>query len=586
MANWYKMENALKNSFVAGVESVAAWADLLDAINVFPVADGDTGRNLSISLSPLRASNQPKEKIVHHLLLSARGNSGNIASRFFSSFYNAENIFELAVCAEEGRAKAWQAVSNPRLGTMLSVFDVLADGLKQNDIASERKTASIIIESMEKAVHETYELLPKLKNAGVVDAGALGIYIFFEGFFRALAGITDNRRPVTEIFKNRLQISSSFKQDTEAGYCVDFVVNAPNSSPSELQKIIQSQESVTIIPDGDLYKIHLHTEDKDKIKSQMAALGSMVNWEDDNLATQIKEFMNVNPGQSLHIMTDAAGSVTRSDAKKYGITLLNSYINVGEKSLPETFFHPEELYISMRQGIKASTSQSSVFERHQFYESVLNRFEKVLYLCVGSVFTGNYNVAMEWKSNHDLQNRFTVIDSGAASGRLGTMVLATARYLARTNDPGKTIEFAKDTVQNCEEYVFLDKLQYLAAGGRLSKTSAFFGDMMKMKPVISPQPEGAKKVGVVRTQNDQVKMALEKMAASLQNDSKALIMLEYSDNLDWVKSMVEPIVSKIYPQAEIILQPLSLTSGVHMGPGTWGVAFLPDIATSQNLNKY
>ena len=79
-------ETSLQKSFVAGVERVAAWAYLLDSINVFPIADGDTGRNLSISLTPLRNSGSPKERVVHQLLLSARGNSGNIASRFFPLF--------------------------------------------------------------------------------------------------------------------------------------------------------------------------------------------------------------------------------------------------------------------------------------------------------------------------------------------------------------------------------------------------------------------------------------------------------------------------------------------------------------------
>jgi len=570
------MENSLKKSFVTGVERVAAWTYLLDSINVFPIADGDTGRNLSISLTPLRSSSQPKEKVVHQLLLSARGNSGNIASRFFSAFYTAETVFDLAKCAKEGSARAWQAVSDPLPGTMLSVFDVLTDALGQNGISSDRKTAYAIMGRMENAVHETYELLPKLKKAGVVDAGALGMYIFFEGFFHALAGLPDDYRPVTETFKNRLQILPSFRENTESGYCVDFVVKAPNYSPDELKRITSAQENVIIIPEGDFYKIHLHTEDKEKVKAQMAELGSVVNWEDDNLASQIKAFMNTNAGQTLHIMTDAAGSVTRQDASKYSLTLLNSYINVGEKCLPETYFHPEELYSAMRQGVKVSTAQASVYERHQFYESVLSRHEKVLYLCVGSVFTGNYQVALQWKKEHDPQDRLRIIDTGAASGRMGTIVLACARYLAQTNDMEKTYEFAQKAVRSCEEYVFLDKLQYLAAGGRLSKTSAFFGDMLKMKPVISPQPEGAKKVGVVRNQEEQVKMALDKLGATLKKDSRALIMLEYSDNQDWVEETIKPILKERYPLAEILLQPISLTSGAHFGPGTWAVAFLPE----------
>jgi hypothetical protein len=568
------MKEVLQKSFIAGLERLAARADLLDSINVFPIADGDTGRNLSISLIPLRGVDHPKEKIIHQLLLSARGNSGNIASQFFSAFCAVESIPDLADRAKEGTAKAWQAVNNPRPGTMLSVFDALVDVLPQ-EINPDRKTVDTIIGGLEKAVHETYEQLPRLKEAGVVDAGALGMYIFFEGFFYALAGIPDDCRPVTEIFKNRLRISPSFQENTESGYCVDFVLKAPHYSPDELKIITSSQEEVIIIPEGDFYKIHLHTQNKEDVRSQITGLGNVVKWEDDNLASQIEEFKHSNTGP-LHIMTDAAGSVTNQDAKKYGFTLLNSYLTIGDKCLPETYFHPEELYSAMSKAVKVSTSQASVYERHQFYESVLERFEKVIYLCVGSVFTGNYQGALQWKKEHDPQDRLMVIDTGAAAGRLGTIALATSRFMAETNDIKNVFAFARKAVRTCEEYVFLDKLQYLAAGGRLSKTGALFGDMLKMKPVISPLPEGAKKVGTVKNQEDQVKYALTKLVASLKNDSHALIMLEYSDNKNWVNGTVKKELEELYPDAEIIIQPLSLTSGAHMGPGTWGIAFLPE----------
>jgi len=568
------MDDLIRKSFVAGVERMVAWADLLDEINVYPVADGDTGRNLSISLAPLRFAGEEKDKVVRKLLLAARGNSGNIASQFFSAFYGAESLSGLKQAVQEGNARAWKAVADPRLGTMLSVFDALEEILCRQDFTGSPQSAEDLVAHLEQAVLETRDTLPKLKNAGVVDAGALGMYIFFEAFFHALAGAENAGRPVTDVFKGHLKISSTFQEVSEAGYCVDFVVKADARTSADLARLAGSQESAVIIREGDLYKIHLHTDDKDKMKSQMAAYGSVVQWEEDNLSAQIAEFLQTHNGSPLHLLTDAAGSLTRDDAKKYGFTLLASYLNVGEKSLPETCFHPDELYDAMKAGLKVSTSQASVFERHQFYASVLARFEKVLYLCVGSVYTGNYHVALEWKKNHDPENRFQVIDTGAASGRLGLMVLATQQYLTQTGNMDQAVAFAETAVKNCQEYVFLEKLQYLAAGGRLSKTSAFFGDMLKMKPVISPQPEGAKKMGVVRNCKDQIKMALEKMAASLAPDSRALVMLEYSDNIVQVSEFRETL-KRLYPRADIVLQPMSLTSGAHMGPGTWGVAFLP-----------
>lgn len=566
------MDDLLRKSFVTGVERVTAWADLLDAINVYPVADGDTGRNLSISLSPLRFADKEKDKVVRQLLLAARGNSGNIASQFFSAFYAMDGLHHLKAAVQEGNARAWKAVGDPRLGTMLSVFDALEEIIVRGDFAPDQKSADQIISHLEQAVYKTGDTLPKLQEAGVVDAGALGMYIFFEGFFQTLWGHTHHYRLVTDIFKDRLKISSAFHERSESGYCVDFVVKTDSPS-ADLVKIAGGEDSSVVIHEGDLYKIHLHTDDKEKIKAQMSAFGSVVNWEDDNLSTQITQFLNAPATGRLHIMTDAAGSLTRDDARKYGFTLLNSYLNVGEKSLPETCFHPDELYRAMNAGVKVSTSQSSVFERHEYYTAATARFEKVLYLCVGSAFTGNYNVALDWKKDHDPENRLQVIDTGAASGRLGVIVLATQKYLTQTGDVEKTVAFAKKAVETCEEYVFLEKLQYLALGGRLSKTSAFFGDMLKMKPVISPQPDGARKVGVVRNRKDQIKLALTKLAAALTCESHALIMLEYSDNAGEVAEFQKQ-VKELYPQSEIFLQPLSLTSGAHMGPGTWGVAFL------------
>jgi uncharacterized protein len=572
------MGEALPKAFAAGVERIAAWADLLDSINVYPVADGDTGRNLFISLTPMLACHQEKETIIRRLLLSARGNSGNIAARFFSAFYLVDSLENLYDCARKGRTLAWKAVNDPRPGTMLSVFDALAESLKSPATVLDRKTIDSTINHLEKSVHDTCEMLPKLKNAGVVDAGALGMYIFFEGFFYSLAGTTHDYLPITELFKNRLRISPAFQEEAQASYCVDFVVEAQNLSPEKLANITGSGESVIVIPEGDLYKIHLHTDDREKIKAAAAKFGNMVNWEDDNISQQINEFHTARSDSKLHVMTDAAGSLTHIDAQHNGITLLHSYITLDGKCLPETHLHPGELYKAMRQGIKVSTAQASVFERHQFYESVLDRFEKVLYLCVGSIYTGNYSSAVEWKKQHDRQNRLVIIDTGAASGRLAAIVLAVNRYLTKTKDMEKTVGFAARAVTACEEYVFLDKLEYLAAGGRLSKTSAFVGDMLKMKPVVSPLPEGAKKVGVLHNQEGQIKMAMDRLTASLVKDEKALIMLEYSDNYDLVNGAVKPMIAERFPQAEIIIGPLSLTSGAHMGPGTWAVAFLPETA--------
>ena len=566
-----------QKAHIAGVERIAAWSDVLDDINVFPVADGDTGRNLITSLTPLRYLEKDLEDTIHKLLLSARGNSGNIAVQFFSGFLTADSHANLAQAAKFGRDLAWQAVSKPIPGTMLTVLDTLVDFLGKSDFENKTEYVAKIIDLLEESVKSTPELLPKLKQAGVVDSGALGMFIFLEGFFKSLIGQHNEFRPISTIFQGLLEISPSYQVEMEEGYCVDTVIQYDQNAEEKVSRLSQYGESVVVIPHKDYLKVHLHTSNSREAKAQIESLGDVVHWTDDNIGSQIKDFTRLRRRGAIHIMTDAAGSVTREDSRELDLTLLDSYIIAGEKSLPETLFSPEELYQTMRQDVRVSTSQASVFERHQYFQRVLSQYPKVLYLCVGSVFTGNYDVAVDWKARNDPDDRLTVIDTGAASGRLGVMVIATAKYSAQTGDPEAVINFAHRAVQKCEEYVFLDKLKYLAAGGRLSKSSAFFGDLLHVKPIISPTAEGAKKVGAVKSRNGQLKFALEKLEGAFDKESAAFIMLEYSDNRDWVNDTVKKEIKASYPPAEIVLQPLSLTSGVHMGPGTWAMAFLPEL---------
>jgi DegV family protein with EDD domain len=274
-------------------------------------------------------------------------------------------------------------------------------------------------------------------------------------------------------------------------------------------------------------------------------------------------------------MTDAAGSITRNDAALLGITLLDSYVNVGGISLPETYVDSSGLFDSMKKGIQASTSQASDLERHKCYQKAISIYDRILYICVGSFYTGNYQAALDWKADNDRDDKMVILDSGSASGRLGLAVMAAAGLSLSSDDPEEVIDFARTAVRESQELIFLDKLHYLAAGGRMSKTGAFFGDALHIKPVITPAPDGAKKVAVVRNWKDQVDLACNRLDSAISENAQTLIMLEYTDNREWVGNEIKPKLEARFPDAEFIFQPLSLTSSVHMGPGTWGVAFLP-----------
>jgi hypothetical protein len=235
----------------------------------------------------------------------------------------------------------------------------------------------------------------------------------------------------------------------------------------------------------------------------------------------------------------------------------------------------------MSKGTAVSTAQASIFERHQRYLHATRQYRKVLYLCVGAAYTGNYAAALAWKAEHDRADRMTVVDTGAASGRLGVVAIAAARFARLQSDWEEVVKFAHAAIAESDELVFIDQLKFLAAGGRVSKTKGFFGDLLHLKPVITPTREGAIRVGVTRSSNDQLRFLSDRLRERFGKEDAPLIMVQFSDNRAWVDETVRERVRSLLPNAEIIVRPLSLTSGAHMGPGTWAVASLRNAAMKE-----
>jgi hypothetical protein len=570
------LDHSFQSAYRSGFERLVAWARVLDDINVFPVADGDTGRNLVLTLSPLRHPHRLADPLRQQLLLSARGNSGNIAARFLSGLLQADSKDALPAAALAGKRLAREAVPEPRDGTMLTVFDALVDYLACHGFEDSRQFTAELVQRLAEVVAGTPDLLPKLKRAGVVDAGALGMFIFFEGVFKSMGGHDLEEFPLVDFFKGSLQVSPAFREKIEAGYCIDTVIQIDPAAGDPLDAVSGLGESVVVISDADRLKVHLHATDAAAARRQLSGIGPVLHWAADNLSLQTEGFRERGAGGAIHIMTDAAGSITRDAARRLGITLLDSYVLTAEKALPETLCDPAEIYTAMRAGEKISTAQASEYERHQYYRRMLSQFDRVLYLCVGAVYTGNYQVACAWKRRNDPEDRMAVIDTTAASGRLGAIVRAVARFAQECQDPAAVIAFARGVIPRCEEYIFLDRLKYLAAGGRLSRKGAFMGDMLHLRPVISPTAAGARKVGAVHRREGQIQFALARLRRRPADAFSGEILLQYSDNREWVADVVRPRIQSHHPGAEILVHPLSLTSGVHMGPGTWAMAFLRD----------
>ncbi len=422
------MDKIVTNAFANGYERMAAWSDLLDDINLYPVPDADTGRNLRISLAPLKSANHPE--IDRRLLMAATGNSGNIAGAFFSKFTRIHSWDDIAAAALEANRAAWSALKDPQEGTMLTVFSALAETLQSNPQSNRRSGLERILEPTKRAVLSTAEQLAALRQADVVDSGALAVYLFFEGFFKSLADRWDALGNPYDEFGDKLKLSAPIQEIQEAGYCIDTVVVPTADVEEALDRLSTLGENVVAVSDGERLKVHLHAPDEKTVQQHMAQVGDLLRWKSERIESSASQWRESDDkeGQRVHIVTDAAGSLNREAAQELGITLLDSYILLGEEHLPESMVTPDQLYEAMSRGIKVTTAQASNFERHQRYEYLTQRFTELIYLCVGSVYTGNYDIAAQWSAHNPNGSRMMVVDTGAASGRLGLIAREVARH--------------------------------------------------------------------------------------------------------------------------------------------------------------
>jgi DegV family protein with EDD domain len=571
-------EGRWREAMAAGVAAVAAWAEVLDRINVFPVADGDTGRNLVVTLAPLRDPSTHAAVVLERLLLAARGNSGNIACAFVRALIEPDDPRDtptvLGSRLLRGAARAREAVAKPQPGTMLTVLDALAErasaGLERDDVEA-------VLTHLTTVVRETTTAQEALRRSNVVDSGALGILVFLDELLRCYFGVDRSGPDLAQVFETLARFDRlASSGPSESGFCVDVVLRLePGHRPSEAE-LTGVGDEVVALREGDLWKVHLHAQDVERAHRTLAGLGEVVRWAWDDLHEQTTVAPKVANAGDVHLVTDGAASLSRRDAEQLGISLLDSHIDFGDRSLPETRVAPEDLYRTMRRGTRVSTAQASLSERHLHYQRLATQWSQVLYLCVGSVYTGNYAAASAWSTAHAVADRFTVLDTGTASGKLAVVVRASARVASTGKTLPEVLAFATDALARAEEYIFPERLEYLARGGRLSKTGAWFGDALHLGPVVSPMPDGARKVAMLRKLDDKLAFACARVAQGFEaTRGRGELLVQYTDNQAWVETVLIPRLHGVVPHATIGLGPLSLTTGAHTGPGTWAVALLP-----------
>jgi dihydroxyacetone kinase-like predicted kinase len=280
--------NHLKMAVGETVRLLEKEKEFLNEINVFPVADGDTGTNMYVTLKgtwesildlkDYRAS-VIANSIAEASLFHAKGNSGVILSQFFWGFREGVDgktelgIGDLTTAFVLGARYAYQAVANPVEGTILTVMRETAEWAARF-VKSFRDTRSFFIKLFNKGVEvleKTPELLSKIGKPRVIDSGAYGFTLFLEGFVRAIGGSVSHYQPDKgeKIVREKARSSGPL-------FCSNFLVRVED--PSILKKIALSYgDSVVVVGSNGTYKVHVHTDKPGEVEDALNKVGTVIN---------------------------------------------------------------------------------------------------------------------------------------------------------------------------------------------------------------------------------------------------------------------------------------------------------------------
>lgn len=352
----------LKEMFLTGAALLEKNRAYIDSLNVFPVPDGDTGTNMSMTMqSAVKEIQNCKGTNVSDIaaaaslgaLKGARGNSGVILSQILRGFARALSGKEemapenFAAALTAGTEAAYKAVMKPKEGTMLTVARMMAEAVTKeaNEGANLYKLIDVMIDEGERALLLTPELLPVLKEAGVVDSGGKGLVTILRGFKMVIDGeevdeyVPAPQQNTAEITGNEEGADLEALDDIEFGYCTEFFIIHLDESFSEAdldklrEKLMKIGDSVVVAHDSDFIKIHVHSNCPGKILQLALRLGEIDRIKIENMREQNRELLaNMKKNEKENALV--AVSISDGIDEVYKAIGVNNLISGGQTMNP------------------------------------------------------------------------------------------------------------------------------------------------------------------------------------------------------------------------------------------------------------
>jgi len=496
-------------SFLAGAQRIFEHQRLLNKINVFPVADADTGTNLASTMrsiiDAIIPTDNPKQAataLADAALVGARGNSGIIFAQFLYGFSNeikTEQTLDIQSFAESMRRAvtyAYDAIANPVEGTILTV---IKDWAEYMYILKDRidDFIRLLIEAYYKALEslaQTTNKLEILARSHVVDAGAKGFVFFLEGivdFFTK--GADKNLNALAEQAENTTELIEVPHDAITFRYCTEALISGHHMDKAKIQDYIgHSGDSLVIAGSPSKLRIHIHTDFPAEVCVQLQRFGSMTYQKVDDMILQNEILFNRK--SKVAILTDSSCDLPQELLDYHQIHLVPLSVYIGESYyLDRMTIQPPQFYSLLEKSeTNPSSSQPSSKDFQNKYEYLCTHYDSIIGIHLSQALSGTFSnskIASQ-EVSHRTGKKIELFNSKTITGGLGLLILRIAQALEKGVSHEELSPKIEEWIEKSKMRVSVTTLKYIVRSGRVSAFKSFIAKMLDLKPVIALDAEG------------------------------------------------------------------------------------------------
>ncbi len=524
-------------------------------------------------------------------VLAARGNSGMMMSHFFLGFAEGLNgqdratPRDLAGAMRRASDSLYQAVEQPVEGTILTVVRESVEEVERLSPTADDLGALVrqMLAAARRSLERTPELLPILRDAHVVDAGALGFVRFLEGIVALTNG---ESLPAVEVVAAGLNLPDAVAaarypegEDGSFRYCTEFIVHG--SPPPERRALTEAitalGNSLIVIRGHSVAKVHIHTDEPARVEQALSDFGAPVDRvKIEDMRAQHRQRQRAARAARVALVTDSTCDLPADKVIEHDITVVPMTIMFGDETLLDQVDISHEEFIERLKDPaepRPTTSQPSPAQFDRSFARAAEHADHVLGIFVAGSLSGTLGQAQA-AASRVRQVSVRAEDSRSASLGLGFQVLRAAE-LAREGYGVDEITAELERIRASSGLLLtVDTLKYLEQSGRIGKAKAFLGGLLDLKPVLSVDADGVLiPVDRVRGRASLQKRVIDLLRGMVPAGRSRLRMGVAHAGCREVADELARVLEREFRPDEMLVSPAASVIATHLGPGAWGVFY-------------